>query len=111
MDIKTKICTVVKKIPKGKVMSYSSVSDIVGCTPFVVGRILSGMSKNDYHKIPWQRVVAKNGYISSLKLGFKGSLQKKLLISEGYHLNQDFVDMYKHNLSSNQYLNVLKYTE
>lgn len=94
---KTKVFEIVKKIPQGKVAYYGQVAGLVGIPPLVVGWILSGMNVSEYDLIPWQRVVAKNGYISTLKLGEKGLLQQQLLISEGYDLiNGDTVNMQKH---------------
>jgi methylated-DNA-protein-cysteine methyltransferase-like protein len=96
MTIKQQVFEIVKKIPKGKVAYFGLIANKVGTTARVVGWILSGMSKNEWNEIPWHRVVAKNGYISSLKLGEKGLLQKQILLSENYEINDDKVNMEKH---------------
>jgi alkylated DNA nucleotide flippase Atl1 len=62
----------------------------------VVGWILSGMTTEEWELIPWHRVVSKSGFISSLKLGYKGELQRQLLLEEGCNISGDQVDMTKH---------------
>jgi alkylated DNA nucleotide flippase Atl1 len=67
---------------------------------------MSGLSTKECDLIPWYRVVAKNGYISALKLGFKGQIQKDILIKQDYTLNGDFVDMKIHTLTDLTVLNI-----
>ena len=103
--IKAQIIEIVNKIPKGKVMYFGQVGKLivnqgqdnfVGVSGQVVGFVLSGMPQEEWKLLPWQRVVAKDGFISSLKLGAKGLIQKQLLIDEGIEIIQDHVDMEKH---------------
>jgi len=91
------IFDLVAKIPKGKIVYYGQLANRIGISAQMVGWILSGMKSDELHLIPWQRVVAKNGFISSLKLGQKGLLQKQLLQQEGYTINGDNVDMHLHH--------------
>lgn len=93
---KSQLFTLVKAIPKGKVAYFGQLAKVLGTTAKVVGWLLSGMKIEEWDQIPWYRVVAKSGYISSLKLGQKGEIQKQMLISEGYNLNSDRVDMSKY---------------
>jgi methylated-DNA-protein-cysteine methyltransferase-like protein len=97
--LKQEVFRIVKKIPQGKVANFGLIAEVVGSGARTVGWIMSGMTKEEWSVIPWHRVVAKNGFISSLKLGEKGMLQKELLIQEGYDLIGDRVDMEKHLIS------------
>ena len=83
----------VGKIPMGKLVYFGQISKAVGGTAQTVGWVLSGLSVEESRNIPWHRVVAKNGYISSLKLGDKGHLQKMLLVDEGFEVVEDRVDI------------------
>jgi methylated-DNA-protein-cysteine methyltransferase-like protein len=96
---KQKVVNLVAKIPNGKVVYYGQIASIIGIPPLVVGWVLSGLSLEECEKIPWYRVVAKNGYISTLKMGEKGVLQKYLLDKEGYEISEDKVNMNKHLFS------------
>jgi alkylated DNA nucleotide flippase Atl1 len=75
-------------------MYYGQIGDLLGLPAVTVGNILTGL--NDPGDVPWYRVVAKDGYISSLKLGSKGERQRGLLRSEGYRLVRNRVDMDRH---------------
>ncbi len=93
--IKDKIFKIVKQIPEGKVAYYGQIGEIVGVSAQVVGWILSGMKETEYDQIPWERVVAKTGAIPTVKLGFKGELQKKLLTEQGFDLSTGQIEMEK----------------
>jgi alkylated DNA nucleotide flippase Atl1 len=92
MTIKERVVEFVNLIPIGKVVSYGYIGSQVGSSGWGVGIILSGMSVEECKTVAWQRVVRKDGYISSLKLGYKGVLQKELLEVEGVNIINDFVD-------------------
>ena len=75
--IKECMIEVVQAITPGKVASYAQVAELVQArctkrvTAQVVGWILSGMPKSERSRLPWWRVVNKQGFISTLKLGDK----------------------------------------
>jgi methylated-DNA-protein-cysteine methyltransferase-like protein len=94
-NIAEKIIQAVNQIPYGKVSSFGEVGKSIGVSGFIVGRILTSMSQDDWHKLPWQRVVNKSGYVSSLKLGYKGLLQIELLKKEGIIVVDGIVNMGK----------------
>jgi len=96
---KQRIIEVVNSIPQGKVSSYGEVGKCIGISGWEVGRILSGLKEDEWSTVAWQRVVAKNGYLSSMKLGFRGNLQKQMLIDEGVKVEDDMVDMNKFGIS------------
>ena len=97
--LKQKIIALVAQIPSQQVMYFGQIAKLIGGNPRTVGWIMSGLSPEECTLIPWYRVVAKNGHISALKLGFKGQVQKDILIQQNYILNGDFVDMKKHTLT------------
>lgn len=88
-DKKALIYSYVKKIPKGKIVAYGDVAAMVDMSPRTVGFILSGMNENEMGDVPWHRVVNRQGFISSSKLGPKGILQQQMLEAEGLEI-KDF---------------------
>ncbi len=94
--LKQKVFEVVKQIPKGKVTYFGEIAKVVDTNPRTVGWILSGMPESEWSLVPWQRVIAKNGFVSTLKLGYKGILQIQLLESEGVKVINDHVDIATH---------------
>jgi methylated-DNA-protein-cysteine methyltransferase related protein len=95
-NIKSQIIEIVKTIPEGRVMNFGMIGDMIGVSGQVVGFMLSGMPQLEWGTLPWHRVVAKDGYISSLKLGAKGLIQKQLLLNENVEIVEDHVNMTKH---------------
>ena len=88
---KKAVITAVSKIPPGKITSFGRISRAVGGSAQSVGWVLTGLSIEESKGIPWHRVVNSQGYITALKLGPKGQLQKTLLLEEGYKLEGDKV--------------------
>lgn len=81
------------RIPQSKVVYFGQIGERVGVSGQIVGFVLSGMSVEESKGVPWYRVVAKNGFISALKLGSKGDIQKQKLTEEGYSILNDRVNM------------------
>jgi len=75
-----KIYEIVKKIPKGKILTYKKVSELAGFPRAwrAVGNVLS---KNRNLKIPCHRVIKSNGKIGGYNLGIKKKIA--LLMREG----------------------------
>ena len=85
-----KIYTVAEQIPHGLVASYGDIATIVGggCDARTVGYALNEMPP-DRASIPWQRIVNKQGGIST-----RGLSQRQLLEAEGVEFDaQDRVVM------------------
>lgn len=82
MNFKEKIYSVVKKIPKGKVMTYKEVAKKIGHpnSSRAVGTVLS---KNYDPKIPCHRVIRSDGKIGNYNRGGMSS-KMKILKKEGY---------------------------
>jgi methylated-DNA-protein-cysteine methyltransferase related protein len=99
MTAKEQVIKLVNQIPDGKVSTFGEIAKQIQdhkISAQMVGWILSGMKTEECEMCPWYRVVNKEGYISSLKLGSKGLVQKQILLGEGYTLIEDNVDMQKH---------------
>jgi len=99
-QLKIAILELVVKIPPQKIVYFGQIAQYLNSNPRTVGWILSGLTQDECDAVPWYRVVAKSGFISSLKLGFKGQVQREKLTKEGYTLNGDFVDMEVHGVDS-----------
>ncbi len=104
---KDKILEIVRQIPEQKVMYFGQIGFLTAIHPRVVGWIMSGLSITECENLPWYRVVAKNGFVSSLKLGFKGINQKMILQEQGYTLIGNFVDMRKHCITDQELKNFI----
>lgn len=74
-----KICEIVRKIPKGKVLTYKEIAEIAERPKAwrAVGNILN---KNKDPKIPCHRVIRSDGKIGGYNKGTKR--KKELLIKE-----------------------------
>lgn len=86
-----KVFKVVKKIPRGKVMTYGKIAKIVGVDPRMVGWALhSNKDKN----VPCHRVVNKDGRLAP-NFAFDGwREQKRRLEAEGVKfIDETHVDL------------------
>ncbi len=77
---KTKVIKVVKKIPKGKVLTYGQVAKLAGY-PGAARAVGTVMANNQDSSIPCHRVVKADGTIGGYN-GLKGE-KKALLKAEG----------------------------
>ena len=77
-----RVYKLVKRIPKGRVMTYGQISEILGegYTPRTVGYVMHGA---DAENVPWQRVINAQGKCSTGKLTLPVNLQQAILESEG----------------------------
>lgn len=78
-DLYERIYLVVRQIPAGEVSSYGDVAAVVGggCDARTVGYALGELGPREA-EVPWQRVVSRDGTIST-----RGLTQRQLLESEG----------------------------
>jgi methylated-DNA-protein-cysteine methyltransferase related protein len=74
-----RIYLVVRQIPPGEAASYGDVAAVVGggCDARTVGYALGDLGPREA-EVPWQRVVSRDGTIST-----RGLLQRQLLEAEG----------------------------
>jgi methylated-DNA-protein-cysteine methyltransferase related protein len=100
MNFSHTVLMLVKKVPKGKVVSYGQVAAAAGSpgAARVVGGVLRGMTGEDYRDIPWWRVINNQGVLS-IKGNWTATkeMQQDLLTKEGVLVSKDFiVDMQKY---------------
>jgi methylated-DNA-protein-cysteine methyltransferase-like protein len=69
-----------QQIPYGMVATYGDIATIVGggCDARTVGYALNEIPKHRTDEIPWQRIINREGGIST-----RGLLQRQLLEAEG----------------------------
>ncbi len=89
------VYSVVRKIPRGKVLTYGQIAAILG-SPYMarqVGWAMHGCPRG----LPWQRVVGAGGKILINSLSAGGPLlQRRLLEMEGVHFAGQRVDLAQH---------------
>jgi methylated-DNA-protein-cysteine methyltransferase related protein len=89
-----RIYLVVRRIPPGQVASYGDVAAVVGggCDARTVGHALGALASGAAEQVPWQRVVNREGAIST-----RGLEQRRLLEEEGVAFDaQDRIVMARH---------------
>lgn len=75
-----RVFKIVKKIPKGRVLTYKEVAEIIG-SPKAFRAVGNALNKNKSHLIPCHRVIRSDGKIGGYN---KGPAEKiKLLKKEG----------------------------
>jgi methylated-DNA-protein-cysteine methyltransferase-like protein len=70
-------------IPEGRVTTYGAIARRLRATPRQVAFILSHFTPEESATLPWFRVVAAGGAISTIKLGETGRRQIARLHAEG----------------------------
>jgi len=91
-----RVLAVVRKIPRGKVLTYGQVATLVGVPrgARVVGGVLFRLGPGS--RLPWQRVINAQGKISTYRVGM-GHEQRRLLEAEGLSFNRDdAIDLKRH---------------
>ncbi len=76
---------VVRKVPKGRVMTYGQIAAILGAPR--AARAVGYAMRAAPDRIPWQRVINSKGQISARSEVERPVLQKMLLESEGVHFD------------------------
>ena len=76
---------VVRKIPKGRVMTYGQIATILGAPR--AARAVGYAMRACPDEIPWQRVINVKGQISARAQVERPIIQKMLLESEGVHFD------------------------
>jgi methylated-DNA-protein-cysteine methyltransferase-like protein len=87
MGFEQKVCSIVKKVPRGKVATYGQVAAMAGSprAARAVGMILRNCSKD----LPWQRIINRRGEVSIVNFAYPASLQRDLLTQEGVVVKND----------------------
>lgn len=79
---KEKVLSIVKKIPKGKVLTYKQVAEKAG-SPGASRAVGSLMAKNSDKNVPCHRVIRSDGKIGAYN-GLRGVSKQEILEKEGY---------------------------
>jgi methylated-DNA-protein-cysteine methyltransferase-like protein len=81
--VRSRVVAVVAAIPEGCVTTYGSVGRHLGVSARQVASVLASFTPEESAELPWFRVVAANGVVSTTKLGAVGRRQVRLLRAEG----------------------------
>lgn len=100
MGFNQKVFEAIQLIPVGRVATYGQIASIVGSPRAArqVGFALRGLGLHD-QKIPWWRVVNKQGYISINHGdgGIEKEIQRDNLLAEGVEVKDDYtIDLNKY---------------
>ena len=81
---------VIKRIPRGMVMSYAGVARQCGRpgAQRVVGYALRALPSGS--KVPWWRVINSQGRISNSSSPDAPQRQRKILLAEGVEVSEDY---------------------
>lgn len=84
-DYRERVFRIVRMIPRGHVMTYGQIAEILGegYTPRTVGFVMH--SSND--KTPWHRVINAQGACSTRGIVLPHDKQQRMLESEGVSFN------------------------
>jgi methylated-DNA-protein-cysteine methyltransferase-like protein len=81
--LKSRVLAVVTGIPEGRVTTYGTIAQHLKTTARQVAFVLATLTDEESKRLPWFRVVAANGVVSSTKLGSVGRRQIERLRAEG----------------------------
>lgn len=89
-----RVYAVVRRVPKGRVISYGEIAKILGCPR--AARQVGWAMRQSPDDIPWQRVVKADGAVAG---GEHAELRRALLEAEGVGFLPDGrVDMGKYSV-------------
>ncbi|HLO00628.1 MAG TPA: MGMT family protein [Pyrinomonadaceae bacterium] len=85
-DYRERVFRIVRMIPRGRVMTYGQIAEILGegYTPRTVGFVMH--SSDD--KTPWHRVINAQGGCSTRGLVLPHDKQQRMLEAEGVRFNE-----------------------
>src|SRR5262249_55945690 len=83
VQLKSRVLQVVATIPEGRVTTYGTIARYLRTSARQVGMVMAALTPNESRRLPWFRVVAANGVISTIKLGSVGRRQIARLRAEG----------------------------
>ena len=85
-DYRERVFRIVRSIPRGRVMTYGQIAEILGegYTPRTVGFVMH--SSND--KTPWHRVINAQGGCSTRGIVLPHDKQQRMLEAEGVSFNE-----------------------
>jgi methylated-DNA-protein-cysteine methyltransferase-like protein len=85
-DYRERVFRIVRSIPRGRVMTYGQIAEILGegYTPRTVGFVMH--SSND--KTPWHRVINAQGGCSTRGIVLPHDKQQRMLEAEGVSFSE-----------------------
>jgi methylated-DNA-protein-cysteine methyltransferase-like protein len=83
LRLKSRVLHVVAAIPEGRVTTYGTIARHLRTTARQVGLVMATLTREESRRLPWFRVVAANGVVSTIKLGSVGQRQIARLRAEG----------------------------
>jgi methylated-DNA-protein-cysteine methyltransferase-like protein len=85
-DYRERVFRIVRKIPRGRVMTYGQLAEILGdgYTPRTVGFVMHGSDD----KTPWHRVINAQGGCSTGRVVLPFDKQRRMLEAEGISFNE-----------------------
>jgi methylated-DNA-protein-cysteine methyltransferase-like protein len=86
-NYRTRVFDLVKRIPRGKVMTYGQIAEILGegYTARTVGYVMHAAGAEG---APWQRVINSQGKCSTGRITLPIDLQQQMLEQEGVRFNE-----------------------
>ena len=81
--LRERVVAVVAAVPEGRVTTYGTIARHLRTTARQVARVLASFTDEESATLPWFRVVAANGVVSTTKLGAVGRRQIARLRDEG----------------------------
>lgn len=83
-----RVYNMARRIPKGKVATYGQIAALVGSprASQQVGWALAHLPANT--RVPWQRIINREGRITIENMNFPKDLQAKMLEAEGVDVTQ-----------------------
>jgi methylated-DNA-protein-cysteine methyltransferase-like protein len=80
-DYRERVYRIVRKIPRGRVMTYGQLAEILGegYTPRTIGFVMHGSDD----KTPWHRVLNAQGACSTGRIVLPHDKQQRMLEAEG----------------------------
>ena len=80
---KSQVMAVIAAIPEGRVTTYGTIARHLRITARQVAYVLATFTREESKRLPWFRVVAANGFVSTTKLVSVGRRQIARLRAEG----------------------------
>ncbi|HET7294175.1 MAG TPA: MGMT family protein [Vicinamibacteria bacterium] len=99
MSFHVRVYAVVRRIPRGRVLTYGQVARLLGQTRAAraVGWALRALPDGEARRVPWHRVVGAGGRISA-RAGPGPEIQRRRLREEGVRFRSGCVDLGRHGL-------------
>lgn len=96
-DFTKKVLSLIKKIPKGRVATYSQIAKLAGKPQGVRGVVWILHSQSESNSLPWHRVINAKGKISFPEMTPQNIRQQGLLKKEGIEFGEaEIIDLKIH---------------